>query len=67
MSSKSSLDTGVKTTPTVRTVVDKAAGMPAASPTTDAGVGTATAARQDVFSPQSGTYPPSAPSDPGDQ
>lgn len=67
MSAKKTVDTAVASIPTARTVADHAAGMPAANPTTDYGVATKTAARPDVFNPPSGTYPPSAAPDLGDQ
>lgn len=67
MSSKKSLDTGTATTPTPRLDVS-APGMPGTTPAADAGVATATATHADVTSPGPGvSYPPSAPSDLGDQ
>ena len=66
MSNKRSLDTGTATTPTSRTVT-KAAGMPATSAAVDAGVATTTAARPDVFNPPTGSNPPSATPNLGDQ
>ena len=56
-------DGGVATTPTSRATVRS--GMPASTPATDARVGTATAARPNVFDPPSGTNPPTATADAG--
>ena len=57
-------DGGVAVSPTARATVR--AGMPASTPTTDAGVATATSARPNVFDPQVGmTNPPSATPDVG--
>ncbi|MGZ4181009.1 MAG: hypothetical protein ACXVUL_10065 [Solirubrobacteraceae bacterium] len=63
MAPKTKGDSGVTTAPTARGKTFSG-GMPAADPTSDDGVNTATAARPDVFNPV-GTNPPSADSDPG--
>jgi hypothetical protein len=66
MSSKRALDTGTFSTPTVRAATRT--GMPAASSALDHGAATSTVARPNTFEPDPlvYTFPPSAPSAPGD-
>ena len=66
MSTKKALDTGTASLPTARTPVF-AAGQPAGNDANDGGINANTAARPDTFNPPSGTNPPSAVSDLGDQ
>lgn len=66
MSSKKSLDTGTASTPTARGVVFHT-GMPASNDLLDYGTNANTLQRPDTANPPTGSNPPSATSDLGDQ
>lgn len=66
MSSRKQVDTGVATQPTARAIVF-ATGQPAGNDVLDVGINANTIAHADTFNPPSGSNPPSATPDLGDQ